>query len=370
MVSTLSEYRTARYCIHPYFGFVCNPNSVIDFAEGISPPLGRSAIAHIDRWGFRNRDLPDRKPDDETWIGLFGGSVAFSVASSSNETTIAGHLETILNGATGGRRRIRVINLALAAGQQPQSLLIFATRAAELDGAIVFDGVNEALVPAYYNRGAIPPSFPYRPIYDALFARAITDEQAAIQWWIQREEAALAASGGALSSFWESRGRRRRIADLRGRLRAAAPSEFSVESVYPRLQGGMEQFVDEGIDNWRDCTRTMHALARATETEIVSILQPMPERGKPLTERERRNVEAQPEVVAIRRRAHERLSRHAAELVSEGVACIDFADVFSGRAEELYADIGHFNDEACRIVAERMAAAAVGGWDCVKGIRP
>ena len=154
MVNALSEVRTSRYCIHPYFGFVCTPNAVLDFSETIIVPLDQPAIAHIDAWGFRNRDLPSQKPDDETWIGLFGGSVAFAVASSSNETTIAGHLEADLKARAGAARRIRVLNLALPAGQQPQSLLIFATMVGMLDGAVIFDGVNEAIIPAYYNGSA------------------------------------------------------------------------------------------------------------------------------------------------------------------------------------------------------------------------
>lgn len=369
MSSPLSEVHTPRYCIHPYFGFVCTPHSVQDFSETIFPPLDHPAIAHIDAWGFRNRDLPAQKPEGETWIGVFGGSVAFSAASSSNETTIAGYLEVELNMRAPQGRRIRVLNLALPAGQQPQSLLIFAMKLGLLDGAVTFDGVNEAIIPAYYNRGAMPVSFPYRPFYETLFARSLTEEQRAIQWNIEEEERAAANSRFSLWSAWQASRRRRRIEGLRNRLKALSPASVALESIFPRAEGGIEQHVAAGMDNWRDCTRTMHAMARATRTEIVSILQPIPEREKPLTERERCHIEAQPGVLAIRALGYAQLCARRAELAAEGVMCLDFAGVFADQSEDMYVDIGHLNNRACQIVAQRIAADAVGAWACISGPR-
>ncbi len=364
---TLSEIRTPRYCIHPYFGFVCTPNTVLDFSETISAPLDHPAIAHIDAWGFRNRDLPAQKPAGEIWIGLFGGSVAFSVASSSNETTLAGCLESELNARSGHGRRIRVLNLALPAGQQPQSLLIFAMRVGQLDGAVVFDGINEAIIPAYYNRAAVPVNFPYRPFYETLFTRSLTEEQRAIQWNLEEAERELAALAPSWWSRREAARRRRHIEALRDRLKSLSPSTAVLESIFPRVEGGVDEHVEAGIDNWRDCTRTMHAIARSRQTDIVSILQPMPEREKPLTERERHCIEAQPDVLVIRAKGYARLCARAAELANEGIPSLDFADVFAGRTEDMYADIGHFTDLGCRVVAQRIAADAVGAWRCVSG---
>ncbi len=369
MVNPLSEIRTPRYCIHPYFGFVCTPNSVLDFSESIAAPLARPAIAQIDAWGFRNCNLPAQKPEGETWIGIFGGSVAFSVASSSNETTIAGYLEAELNSRSPGGRRIRVLNLALPAGQQPQSLLIFAMKVGMLDGAVIFDGVNEAVIPAYYNGSAIPVSFPYRPFYETLFTRSLTDEQRAIQWNIEDEERGIAKGKFSLWFAWETSRRRRRIEWLKNRLKEMTPSNSPLESIFPRVEGDIDKRIEAGINNWRDCTRTMHALARATKTEIVSILQPMPERQKPLTEREQRHIEAHPDILAVRSRGYVNLTAHAAELAKEDVVCLDFADVFADRFEDMYVDIGHFNDRGCQVVAQRIAADAVGAWACVRRSR-
>lgn len=367
MASPLSEIRTTRYCIHPYFGFVCTPNSALDFAETISTPLDHPAVAHIDAWGFRNRDLPAAKPSHETWIGLFGGSAAFSVASSCNETTIAGYLEATLNATATGGRRFRVLNFALPAGQQPQPLLIFALKAGLLDGAVTFDGVNEAVIPAYYNGSAIPVHYPYRPFYETLFARSFTDEQRALQWNIEDEERILAATPDSIWSRWESARRRARIARLNTELQAMTPAAASLQSIFPRLEGDASAHIEAGIDNWRDCTRTMHDLARGRGVDIVSILQPVPERQKPLTRRERGFLELYPQILDIRARGYARLTAHAALLAADGLACVDFADVFADRPDDVYVDLIHFNDRGCEIVAERIAAHARLAWACVAG---
>lgn len=367
MANAVSEIRTTRYCIHPYFGFVCTPNAVLDFAETISTPLDHPAVAHIDAWGFRNRDLPAVKPPHETWIGLFGGSVAFSVASSCNETTIAGYLEATLNATATNGRRFRVLNFALPAGQQPQPLLILALKADLLDGAVTFDGVNEAVIPAYYNGSSIPVHYPFRPFYETLFARSFTDEQRAIQWNIEDEERRLAAMPDSIWSRWGAARRRARIARLTAELQAMTPADAALQSIFPRLEGGSGAHIDAGIDNWRDCTRSMHALARGRGIEIVSILQPVPERQKPLTKREQGFLQPHPQVVDIRARAYGRLSAHAAALASEGLACLDFSDVFADRTDDVYVDLIHFNDRGCEIVAARMAAQLRGTWTCVAG---
>ena len=51
--------------------------------------------------------------------------------------------------------------------------------------------------------------------------------------------------------------------------------------------------------------------------------------------------------------------------LSDGVRCVDFAKVFAEHDEELYVDLIHFNDEGCRLVAERIADEVVAGWNCV-----
>lgn len=332
----------------------------------MSVALNRPAVAHIDPWGFRNRDVPVQKPENEIWIGLFGGSVAFSVASTSDETTIAKYLEASLAARAPVRKRIRVLNFALPAGQQPQQFVIYSMKAAMLNGVITFDGINEVVVPAYYNRNAIPPDFPYRPLYEAFFARGITDEQRALQWLVEEEERQLEEASG-LRRFVTKANRQRRIANLNARLRATAlPAEGEMRSIFPTpATADRKALIDAGADNWGRCSRAMYSLAKAAGADMLSILQPVPERHKRLTPSERRQLEQQPDVVEIRSLGYEALCRRREALVHDGVTCVDFANVFVDHDEELYVDLIHFNDEGCRVVAEKIADHVVASWNCV-----
>lgn len=351
MPDPISEIRTTRYCIHPYFGFVCVPNAVLDYSDLIPTPLGHAAIAEIDEWGFRNRNRPAAKPPGETWIGIFGGSVAFGVASSSNDTTIAGYLEDALNRRALDGRRVRVLNFAMPAGQQPQALMIFAQHAALLDGVITFDGVNEAVIPAYYNRDALPVHFPYRPFYEALFARSLTDEQRLLQRAIEEEQRRE-------SRGWFGRGaakKKRRIEELTDQLNTLTPTLSALQSTYPTLSADAATLIRAGLDNWRECTRTMRAIAKSKAIELMAVLQPVPERRKSLTELEQRHLADYPDVIEIRSTGYEILSDYVQKLAAEGITCIDFADVFADCPEQIYVDLIHFNDRGCEIVAQRMA---------------
>jgi len=333
----------------------------------MSVKLNRPAIAHIDAWGFRNRNVPVQKPENEIWIGLFGGSVAFSVASSSDETTIAKYLEVALTARAQVRKKIRVLNFALPGGQQPQQFVIYSMKTAILDGVITFDGINEVVVPAHYNRNAIPPDFPYRPFYEAFFAHGITDEQRALQWLVENEERQLEETSG-LRRLITKRNRLRRIADLNARLRAtASPAEVEMRSVFPTMAtADRGALVHAGADNWCHCLRAMHSLAKTAGADALYILQPVPERGKRLTLSESCHLEEQPDVIEIRALGYDALCRRREVVMRDGLRCVDFANVFAEHDEELYVDLIHFNDEGCRLVAERMAGEIIASWNCVR----
>ena len=89
----VQERHTEKICIHPFYGFISKPNSRIDYSEFVDPSFGHGSIAETNRHGFRFLELPEQKPNNEFWIGLFGGSVAFSLGSSEEQFTISHLLE-------------------------------------------------------------------------------------------------------------------------------------------------------------------------------------------------------------------------------------------------------------------------------------
>ena len=176
MTDVRREPHTTVCCAHPYFGFVCTPHAIIDFSDRVPAEFGHGAVATIDGRGFRNWDMPNEKPLDEFWVGLFGSSVAFGVPATDNNATIAAALERALSAKHHTGKRVRVLNLALPGGQQPQQYFVLALHRHLLDGVVTFDGVSELIVPAFYNKGHMPDQFPYRPYYEQLYGNGRSEE--------------------------------------------------------------------------------------------------------------------------------------------------------------------------------------------------
>jgi len=366
-----SEHHTPFYCVHPYFGFVCRPNAVLDFSDTVPAWCGHGAHATIDWEGFRNDDRPVVKPRDELWIAVFGGSVAFSVSSTHNSTTLSACLERKLNERRAGAgRRVRVLNFALPAGQQPQQAIVFLTHAADLDGMITFDGVNEAIIAPYYNQREIPDEFPYRPIYEPLYARTLADEQAALAWAIEEAEQ-WTTHRSLLSRALVGVVARRRIDLLRRRLRAAESQSGRLRSLFRRPEPtDSDRWTSVGVRRWRDTILSMNAIARARRISGLFVLQPVPERHKRLTTHEREGVDEYPEMIALRARGYPQLESTVEALCAEGVPCVSFTTVFDGCADSIYTDHIHFEDRGCEIVAARMADLVMTEWPCLSSTLP
>jgi hypothetical protein len=357
------EVHTPFYCLHPFYGFVCRPNAVLDFSDTVPEWFGHRAIANIGPDGFRNLDRLSGKPSDEVWIALVGGSVAFSPASTNNAATISGYLERELNArsSVARRRRVRVWNLALPAAQQPQQAVILLNHKTELDGVISFDGVNEAVIGPYFNKRQIPDHFPFLPIYEVLYGRAVTAEQTALAWAIEETET-WGSRSPRLARFVVEKIADRRIAGLRRRLRGCeTPTPFA--SVFPRDAGaGLDEWVDAGARRWSEMIVSMNAMAGASRIDRTFALQPVPERDKPLTPDEQRGLEAYPDMVDLRQRAYPRLSDAADKLASEGIDCIQLGKAFAGVTESIYTDHVHFEDRGCEMVAKQLAAHVQSRW--------
>jgi hypothetical protein len=363
------EVRTPFYCLHPFFGYVCRPNTVLDFSDTVPEWFGHGAMAQIGPDGFRNIDRLEGKPPDEVWIGVLGGSVAFASASTANAMTISGWLERELRErpapAARRRRKIRVWNLALPAGQQPQQTVILLMHARDLDGIITFDGVNEAIIGPYFNQGQIPDHFPFRPTYEVLYGGSMTAQQVALTFAIEDAET-WARSSSPLSRFWVNRMARKRIADWRRRLRSAAEPGQPFASVFKAAtHAGIEEWVEAGVRRWRDMIVMMHGIARTRGIDSSFVLQPVPEQNKPLTEHERVGLDAYPDMVALRKRAYPRLQEAARQLAAGGIDCLDYGGIFASVTDSIYTDHIHFEDRGCAIAARQLERHISGTWKCL-----
>jgi len=357
------EAHTTVCCAHPYFGFVCTPNAILDFSDRVPAEFGHGALAAIDANGFRNDGVPARKPDGEFWIGVFGGSVAFGVPATSNRATIAGCLERRLNASPRpGGRRVRALNLAIPGGQQPQQLLVLTQNRHLLDGVVTFDGVNEVVVPSCYNKDHVPADFPYRPYYEMLFGQAMNEEQIGASMIVERMTARFRQRPGwqqrLLAPFYA-----RAMKGYRESLAAAASEPIEFRSIFGDTGGvPAATLAVEGARRWADDTALMGHLCRAQGIESLFVVQPIPDRGKPLTSSERAHLDAQRDIVAIRAAGYARVLDHAAELSAGGCPAVSFESVFSGCAQSVYTDMVHFEDRGSAIVADRLAELIARSW--------
>ena len=356
-----TETQTTVCCAHPYFGYVNTPNAVIDFSDRVPSEFGHGAVATIDANGFRNPGAESIKPTHEYWIGLFGGSVAFGVPASTDDHTISGYLERALQVARRDGQRVRVFNFAVPGGQQPQQLLMATLLCSRLDGVITFDGVNEVVVPSCYNLGSIPSEFPYLPYYSALHGRGVSDDQVVESTMLKRRQARFARWPRVVQivlASWHANDvsrRRQRLMELQ--------DSTPFQSTFPTTSSSAAEFAVRGADNWARHTRSLALFCRAVGIRSLHVVQPIPDRAKPLTTAERDRVAAQGEVVAVRDAGYSRLVQHADALAREGLPVEGFSAVFAERTEAIYTDLVHFEDRGSRIVAERLARRIAESWN-------
>ncbi len=352
MAKAVLENHTSYVAIHPYFGYVCRPNVRVDFGLKVPAVFGHGVDIEIDRDGFRNTDMPAVKPDNEYWIAIVGGSAAFSILSSNHRTTIAGYLETTLAPAIPGRR-VRVLNLALPGGKQPQQFHILSHYADVLDGVVAFDGHNEAMVPAGF-AGKVPAHFPFFHYYAVLFNRPVDEEHIALSWlleYLQARRTLRAILGPLIRNI------RRRLTEL-----SLRKSE-ELSSIYPCEDANdLEAIMEAGASRWSDYSRMLAVVARAKSVETLFVLQPVPELGKPLTPREQADLDAQAGISARRLIGRRYLQAGLQRMRDDGLLCSDFTDVFTDRSDDIYGDNIHFEDKGCQIVASRIAQLITDNW--------
>jgi hypothetical protein len=353
-MSATREPHTTVCCAHPYFGFVCTPNAILDFSDRVPAEFNHRAVARIDAHGFRNEEVPASKPENEFWIGVFGGSVAFGVPASDNGATVAGCLERRLNTAhRPAGKQVRVINLAIPGGQQPQQLLILTQNRHLLDGVITFDGVNEVVVPGCYNRDHVPASFPYRPYYEVLFGQAMNEEQVGESMIVERKTARFRERPG-----WQQR----LLSPFHARQMKMHRVEF--RSIFGDTGGASAELLAiEGAKRWADDTALMGDVCRARGIASLFVVQPVPDRAKPLTDAERAHLEAQRDIVAIRAAGYDRVLEHAEHLRAGGRPVVSFENVFSACSQSIYTDMVHFEDRGSAIVAEALVEWICRTWN-------
>lgn len=143
-----SIYQNQKTLVNQDYGYLAHP--LFGYGVNLPPSDGPSHRYFFDAKlkKERLRALLEKNGTSDPFldVGIFGGSVAFSIVGDLDSEKLA----RIFPAAKG--RRVRIHNLALPGAKQPQTKAIFEFFVEALDVAIVLDGFNEFDVSTYPDR--------------------------------------------------------------------------------------------------------------------------------------------------------------------------------------------------------------------------
>ena len=150
------EYARAFYspveALREMDGYSYSYPMVVTPFVGSGPRPGRDANAHVNALQFRSeQELALPKPAAEYRIFLVGGSTAFGSGAPSEERTIGGYLEALLNEMHDGNRRIEVYTFANPGWVSTHERISIVNRLSELapDLIVSLSGSNDV----FWSRG-------------------------------------------------------------------------------------------------------------------------------------------------------------------------------------------------------------------------
>jgi hypothetical protein len=290
------------------------PGMPAPFVGAIARP-GRFANAAINRYGFRDRrDSYLPKPPEVFRVFVTGGSTAFGSGAESDEATIAGQLEALLNRdrARAAGRRYEVVTAAIPAWSTTHERILIENRLVELapDLIVMFSGFN-----------------------DVLWGEFLSDTHWFFTFYDQHHIALL------------NQVHQRVGLPPAGPTRVLEPSRPDCATIARRAA--------------RNVAYAAFA-ARRAGAELAFALQPtIFSTAKALTARERRVRDRQPEWPPRFDACYAELRGALGALAMPGYRFLDLSALFAEvpAERELFIDISHFAGAANAIVARELAAA-------------
>lgn len=357
---------TGREVLHPYLGFVFNPE-----LNELEQREERGELLITPQGFFRSPQAPERS-DDDVRIGIFGGSVALLFAFDGGP-----RLSELLAAAPQfADRRVSIECLALGGYKQPQQLLTLTyllTLGERFDVVINIDGFNELALGTFDNyRHGVYPFYPraWKQRVDLIPDRE-RQVQIARLAMVRHHRARLARRiSGILEHsvtvnlLWSLLDRR--LANRLVREQIILAEMPTAQHTY-QWQGPFtpqptdDELFTELTRQWRDSSQQMHHLSRANGARYLHVLQPnqyLPG-SKPMDRAERLvAIDANSPYRGPAEAGYPLLIEAGAELRREGVAFLDASRLFADVEESLYVDsCCHFNRRGNEILAEAIASA-------------
>ncbi len=351
---------TAKDVLHPYVGFVTDPDR--------SP-------AHA--LGFRTTtvDPIQQRSPEKLLVAVLGGSVAEGFGHHGPRL-----LDKHLGDDPAFRgRRIAVINLAIGGFKQPQQLMVLnylLVLGAQFDIVINIDGFNEVALHEFENaHWGVAPAFPrvwplfVDPVPDPVLLEALGRRE-----WLETRMVELARDHSTLplrySIFWNVlwNARHRSLAgehaavltDVVAHQQRAEALLTTTDQPY-RVTGPTHTFATRGemyrclADLWRESSLQLDRLCRSRGIRYLHFLQPNQHvaGSKPMRPDERA-VAINPQHFYQRcvTAGYPMLIEAGKQLVERGVAFHDLTRIFADEERPLYLDdCCHFNEKGYEIMA-------------------
>lgn len=342
--------------IHPYFGFVSNPES-----------------PGVNKYGFFQDSPLRRRTEDTAVVAIFGGSLADQVFYMAQDTLIEEFERT---GVFGGRR-IEVVSTALGGYRQPQQLLLLSyllSRGADYDVVVNIDGFNELDTSLDNWEDGINPFFPHNWKLHAARGlnptavkqlgklELIRERRRRLKQFFARaplrDSAFFLTLWDALDRRQEAR-RRKETEELR---QVLAGRKLPPRVVGPKLRYGDEEALYGDIaDLWQRSSLSMAALCQKRAIQYFHFLQPnqyVPH-SKQFTPEEREHAYrldwAGPERIPV---GYPLLIERGQALRRMGVDFVDLTAIFAHERRRVYSDFCcHVNQLGADLIARKVARA-------------
>lgn len=340
--------------LHPYFGFVINPDK---------PGVNELGF-------FRRSPLTTRAPG-KVVIVLFGGSVADQVFYMGGDALT----EALRERPGYAGKEIELISTAVGGYKQPQQMIVLATLLAwgadydvvvNLDGFNEFDAaddnVNEGVNPYYPHNWKVQgrQGFDAESVLRLGRIEAIRERRRALRRFFARP---LLAQSAFFLTFWDFLDAARGAAMRREMV--ALESRREDEDLPPQIRGPRREYADpqaffaEMAAFWGRASLEMARLCESRGIVYAHFLQPnqyVPN-SKVLSDEER-EVAIDESFPGARRvpQAYPLFQAEGERLRSLGVRFTDLTEVFAGESGTIYDDFCcHVNQRGAEIMARAMA---------------
>ncbi|MBW2315216.1 MAG: hypothetical protein JRH10_13585 [Deltaproteobacteria bacterium] len=358
-----------HYLLHPYLGFVRDPEAPRELTGGIRAPL------EVNAWGFFGLEPIRPADDDVLTVAILGGSFAMELhLFATNDLRDAlGALPAFAG------REIEVVSLALEGMKQPQQLLALQyvlALGSSIDYVVNVDGFNEVVLPLsdnrpfdvavhyprawplFASRGLDPEAQTRLGELSAIAASRRARARGVAESWRRASSLALllwstsdakdaardTAAREALRAYLEARSGRRSLQEV-------GPPDGDADEAASR---------ERAVALWRRASGEIGRLAAAHGAGYLHVLQPNQYAGDTRNftawERENAFTEEGHDYRRFARAGYPLLRAEAGRLAASGVDFVDLTAVLDDEPETVYRDrCCHLNERGYAHVARAIA---------------